>query len=130
MLIYACPTTFEYRALVQRYCGCSLSKSEIIIRRYEAEYVVILAGDHVYKMDYSRMLIDHVEKGAECTVVCIPVPINEANEFGVMEVDEDYQITAFFEKTANPPSMPGRPDMALASMGIYQFLIPIIYSSY
>jgi glucose-1-phosphate adenylyltransferase len=92
-----------------------------IIRRYEAEYIVILAGDHIYKMDYSRMLIDHVDKGAECTVACIPVPIKEANEFGVMDVTDDYRITAFYEKPANPPSMPGRPDMALASMGIYVF---------
>ncbi|CNI35612.1 MULTISPECIES: glucose-1-phosphate adenylyltransferase [Yersinia] len=92
-----------------------------IIRRYNAEYIVILAGDHIYKMDYSRMLIDHVEKGAQCTVACIPVPIKEATEFGVMEVDEDYQITAFFEKPDDPPAMPGRPDTALASMGIYVF---------
>ncbi|AJJ10920.1 glucose-1-phosphate adenylyltransferase [Yersinia rohdei] len=92
-----------------------------IIRRYGAEYIVILAGDHIYKMDYSRMLLDHVEKGAECTVACIPVPIKEATEFGVMEVDEEYQITAFLEKPAKPPAMPGRPDMALASMGIYIF---------
>ena len=92
-----------------------------IIRRYNAEYIVILAGDHIYKMDYSRMLIDHVEKGAQCTVACIPVPIKEATEFGVMEVDEDYQITAFFEKPDDPPAMPGCPDTALASMGIYVF---------
>ncbi|EPS8493212.1 glucose-1-phosphate adenylyltransferase [Yersinia enterocolitica] len=92
-----------------------------IIRRYKAEHIVILAGDHIYKMDYSRMLLDHAEKGAECTVACIPVPITEATEFGVMEVAEDYQITAFYEKPANPPAMPGRPDMALASMGIYIF---------
>ncbi|MDW9425495.1 NTP transferase domain-containing protein, partial [Yersinia enterocolitica] len=92
-----------------------------IIRRYKAEHIVILAGDHIYKMDYSRMLLDHAEKGAECTVACIPVPITEATEFGVMEVAEDYQITAFYEKPANPPAMPGHPDMALASMGIYIF---------
>lgn len=73
-----------------------------IIRRYDAEYIVILAGDHIYKMDYSRMLLDHVEKGAECTVACIPVPISEGSEFGIMEVTADYQITAFYEKPANP----------------------------
>ena len=60
-----------------------------IIRRYKAEYVVILAGDHIYKQDYSRMLIDHVEKGARCTVACMPVPIQEASAFGVMAVDQD-----------------------------------------
>ncbi|HBA4353555.1 TPA: NTP transferase domain-containing protein, partial [Escherichia coli] len=57
-----------------------------IIRRYDAEYVVILAGDHIYKQDYSRMLLDHVEKGARCTVACMPVPVEEANAFGVMAV--------------------------------------------
>ena len=55
-----------------------------IIRRYDAEYVVILAGDHIYKQDYSRMLLDHVEKGARCTVACLPVPVEEASAFGVM----------------------------------------------
>lgn len=92
-----------------------------IIRRYNAEYVVILAGDHIYKMDYSRMLIDHVEKGALCTVACIPVPRGEASEFGVMSVDDQGRIMAFLEKPADPPAMPDNPDMALASMGIYIF---------
>lgn len=92
-----------------------------IIRRYKAEYVVILAGDHIYKMDYSRMLIDHVEKGAKCTVACIPVPRQEATEFGVMEVSDEHQILAFHEKSQDPPSMPGSPHMSLASMGIYIF---------
>ena len=73
-----------------------------IIRRYKAEYVVILAGDHIYKQDYSRMLIDHVEKGARCTVACMPVPIEEASAFGVMAVDENDKIIEFVEKPANP----------------------------
>ena len=68
-----------------------------IIRRYKAEYVVILAGDHIYKQDYSRMLIDHVEKGARCTVACMPVPIEEASAFGVMAVDENDKIIEFVE---------------------------------
>ncbi|TPG58834.1 glucose-1-phosphate adenylyltransferase [Ewingella americana] len=92
-----------------------------IIRRYEAEYVVILAGDHIYKMDYSRMLVDHVQKGGECTVACLAVPLAEASEFGVMDVGEDYQINSFLEKPQNPPCIPGQPDMALASMGVYIF---------
>jgi len=92
-----------------------------IIRRYEAEYVVILAGDHIYKMDYSRMLVDHVEKGGECTVACLAVPLAEASEFGVMDVSEDYRIKSFLEKPQDPPSIPGQPDMALASMGVYIF---------
>ncbi len=92
-----------------------------IIRRYKAEYVVILAGDHIYKQDYSRMLIDHVEKGARCTVACMPVPIKEATAFGVMAVDESDKIIDFVEKPANPPAMPGDASKSLASMGIYVF---------
>lgn len=95
-----------------------------IIRRYKAEYVVILAGDHIYKQDYSRMLIDHVEKGARCTVACMPVPIEEASAFGVMAVDENEKIIEFVEKPANPPAMPGDATKSLASMGIY-ILMPI-----
>lgn len=98
-----------------------------IIRRYDAEFVVILAGDHIYKMDYSRMLIDHVESGAECTVACIPVPRSEASEFGVMEVGNDHQILKFLEKPQNPPTMPGNEDMSLASMGIYVFNAEYLY---
>lgn len=98
-----------------------------IIRRYHAEFVVILAGDHIYKMDYSRMLIDHVESGAECTVACIPVPRHEASEFGVMEVGDDNKILQFLEKPQNPPAMPGSEDMSLASMGIYVFNAEYLY---
>ncbi|MEH2921891.1 glucose-1-phosphate adenylyltransferase [Samsonia erythrinae] len=98
-----------------------------IIRRYRAEYVVILAGDHIYKMDYSRMLIDHVEKGAECTVACLPVALEEAHAFGVMSVDKQHRILDFAEKPANPTPMPDCPDMALASMGIYIFNADYLY---
>lgn len=92
-----------------------------IIKRYNSEYVLILAGDHIYKMDYSRMLLDHVEKGAMCTVACISVPIEEASAFGVMAVSDDNRILDFLEKPAQPPAMPDNPDRALASMGIYIF---------
>jgi len=92
-----------------------------IIRRYRAEYIVVLAGDHIYKMDYSRMLIDHVEKGGECTVACIEVPRQEAGAFGIMDVAQDGQILSFLEKPADPPGIPGQPDKSLASMGIYIF---------
>lgn len=98
-----------------------------IIRRYGADHVVILAGDHIYKMDYSRMLLDHVELGAECSVACLPVPLAEASEFGVMAVAEDRRILEFLEKPAQPPAMPDRPDMALASMGIYIFNASYLY---
>ncbi|HHB1472414.1 TPA: glucose-1-phosphate adenylyltransferase [Yersinia enterocolitica] len=92
-----------------------------IIRRYRAEYVVILAGDHIYKMNYSRMLLDHVESGAACTVACIEVPKTEATAFGVMEVSEQLQVKMFWEKPEDPPTLPGKPNSSLASMGIYVF---------
>ncbi|PHI30335.1 glucose-1-phosphate adenylyltransferase [Budvicia aquatica] len=98
-----------------------------IIRRYNAEYIVILAGDHIYKMDYSRMLLDHVEKGSQCTVACIAVPRSEASEFGVMDISDDHRILNFLEKPENPPAMPDDPDMSLASMGIYVFNTQYLY---
>ena len=92
-----------------------------IIEDYAPRYIVILAGDHVYKMDYEIMLQQHVDSGADVTVGCLEVPRMEAVGFGVMHVDENYKITAFVEKPKDPPAIPGRPDTALASMGIYVF---------
>ena len=92
-----------------------------IIESYAPRYIVILAGDHVYKMDYEIMLQQHVDSGADVTVGCLEVPRMEAVAFGVMHVDENYNITDFVEKPADPPAIPGRPDTALASMGIYVF---------
>ena len=92
-----------------------------IIEDYGVEYMVILAGDHIYKMDYELMLQQHVDSGAQVTIGCLEVPRMEATGFGVMHVDERDQIIAFVEKPADPPGIPGNPDMALASMGIYVF---------
>ena len=92
-----------------------------IIEAYAPEYMVILAGDHVYKMDYEFMLQQHVDSGADVTVGCLEVPRMEATGFGVMHVDNRDQIIDFVEKPADPPGMPDRPDFALASMGIYVF---------
>ena len=99
-----------------------------ILRGPRPEYFVVLAGDHIYKMDYSNMLADHVAKGAECTVACVEVPIEEASEFGIMAVDEMMKIVDFLEKPAQPPAMPGKPDRALASMGIYVFSARFLYA--
>jgi glucose-1-phosphate adenylyltransferase len=98
-----------------------------IIHSSRPKYVVILAGDHVYKMDYSLMLKDHVSHGAGCTVGCIEVPRSEANAFGVMAVDAARNITAFVEKPADPPAMPGNDAVSLASMGIYIFDADYLY---
>ncbi len=92
-----------------------------IIDAYGPEYIVVLAGDHVYKMNYALMLADHVAKGRECTVACVSVPRMEASSFGVMAVDENNMVIDFVEKPDDPPAIPGRPDEALASMGIYIF---------
>ncbi len=92
-----------------------------IVDDYDIEYVVILAGDHIYKMDYEIMLRQHVDTKADVTIGCLTVPRMEAVAFGVMHVDTDMRITQFLEKPKDPPAIPGDPDNALASMGIYVF---------
>ncbi|NBC33967.1 MAG: glucose-1-phosphate adenylyltransferase [Alphaproteobacteria bacterium] len=91
------------------------------IEEYAPEYILVLAGDHVYKQDYGQMLADHIENGAECTVACVQVPRMDATAFGVIHVDERNWITSFLEKPKDPPCVPGMPDVAYASMGIYIF---------
>lgn len=98
-----------------------------IIRSHKPEYVLILAGDHIYKMDYGTMLAAHVESDADITVGCIEVPIDEASAFGVMSVDDELRITEFIEKPENPKPMPGHTDKALASMGIYVFSTQVLF---
>jgi glucose-1-phosphate adenylyltransferase len=92
-----------------------------ILRSHNPDYVLILAGDHVYKMDYGTMIAQHVESGADMTVGCITVDIETAKEFGVMTVEENNRVIEFQEKPAQPKTIPGRNDVALASMGIYVF---------
>ncbi len=92
-----------------------------IVDSYDVDYVIILAGDHIYKMDYEVMLRQHVETGADVTVGCLTVPRMEATAFGVMATDKDARITSFLEKPADPPATPEDPSKALASMGIYVF---------
>ena len=92
-----------------------------IIESHGPEYMVILAGDHIYKMDYELMLRQHVDQAADVTVACLEVPRESASGFGVMMVDAGDRIIDFLEKPADPPGIPGRPDMALASMGVYAF---------
>jgi glucose-1-phosphate adenylyltransferase len=92
-----------------------------IIESYNPQFMVILAGDHIYKMDYEMMLRDHVDSGADVTVGCLEVPRSMAKEFGVMHVDAANRIISFIEKPADPPAMPDKPNFALASMGIYVF---------
>lgn len=98
-----------------------------IIEGHGPEYIVILAGDHIYKMDYELMLQQHVNQGADVTVGCMEVPRAEAKGFGIMAVDQDDRITQFVEKPENPPAMPGKPDVSLASMGIYVFTTKFLF---
>ena len=92
-----------------------------IINSYAPELMIILAGDHIYKMDYEVMLAQHVDSGTDVTVGCIDVPRMEATGFGVMHIDDTGRIIEFVEKPADPPAMPDNPERALASMGIYVF---------
>ncbi len=102
-------------------------QNQDIFASYRADYIVVLAGDHIYKMNYALMLADHVAKGRDCTVGCISVPRHEASAFGVMAVDANHLITEFVEKPADPPPMPGDPTRSLASMGIYIFNARYLY---
>jgi glucose-1-phosphate adenylyltransferase len=92
-----------------------------IILTYKPKYIVILAGDHIYKMDYELMLQQHVDSKADVTIGCLEVPKKEATGFGVMGVNEKDHITSFVEKPKDPPTIPGNPEISLASMGIYVF---------
>jgi glucose-1-phosphate adenylyltransferase len=98
-----------------------------ILRDYDPDYVVILAGDHVYKMDYGKMLAYHVSRSADMTAGCVEVEVPEARAFGVMAVDEDWRVVEFLEKPENPKPIPGRPGAVLASMGIYVFNARFLY---
>ena len=98
-----------------------------IISDYGVDHIIILAGDHIYKMDYEVMLRQHVVTRADVTVGCIEVPREEASGFGVMHVDDEDNIIAFVEKPTDPPGIPDKPDTALASMGIYVFSTKFLF---
>ena len=98
-----------------------------IVRESKCDFVLVLAGDHIYKMDYGKLLAFHVESKADMTVACLEVPVTEATAFGVMKVDDQSRVVEFVEKPANPPSIPGNPAKSLASMGIYVFNSQFLY---
>lgn len=100
-----------------------------IIRRHDPDNVIVLGGDHIYTMDYSRMLYAHAQVGADITVGCVKVPLADAAGFGVMSIDENFRITQFTEKPRVPEPMPGNPDKALVSMGIYIFSTAYLYAN-
>ncbi len=98
-----------------------------VIRHSRPRYVLLLSGDHIYKMDYGRMLVQHVQSGAHLTVGCVEVPIDEAPAFGIMGIDTDQRILSFVEKPAQARSIPGKPNRALANMGVYIFNADFLY---
>ncbi len=98
-----------------------------ILRIHNPRYVLVLAGDHVYKMDYGQMLAEHVQNQADLSVACLEMPLEDASPFGVISVDREDQVTSFVEKPAMPTPIPGRPDRALVSMGIYVFNTDFLY---
>jgi glucose-1-phosphate adenylyltransferase len=98
-----------------------------IIRTHNPEYVLILAGDHIYKMDYGPMLSYHVNNQADLTIGCLEVDLETAKSFGIMSIDDDKRIRRFNEKPSTPEAIPGKPDLALASMGIYVFNAKFLY---
>jgi glucose-1-phosphate adenylyltransferase len=97
------------------------------IEKADPKYVLVLAGDHIYKMDYGEMMRSHLERGADVTIGCIPVPRRDGTSFGIMDVDGQDRVTGFLEKPREPPPMPGNPDLCLASMGIYVFTARPMY---
>ncbi len=98
-----------------------------IIREYGNKYILVLSGDHIYKMDYALMLLDHIRSGSPLSIACIEVPRSEASAYGCMEVDENSRIISFKEKPADPPAIPGNPNNSLISMGIYLFNADFLY---
>ncbi len=100
-----------------------------VLRRHGPTFVLVLAGDHVYKMDYGRMLAAHVRAQSDATIACVEVPLAEARSLGVMSVDAQQRVVDFFEKPANPAGLPDRPTHALGSMGIYLFGAEFLYQT-
>ena len=98
-----------------------------ILRDYEPEFILILAGDHIYKMDYGKMIAQHVRLQADMTVACLDVPLADAKAFGVMAVDSERRVVEFAEKPSDPAPIPGDPTRALASMGVYVFNAAFLY---
>lgn len=97
------------------------------VERTRSEIALILAGDHIYKMNYGQMIQDHMDHKADLTIACVPVPVDEATDFGVMAIDANRRIQDFIEKPLSPPEIPGTPGMALASMGIYVFSSQLMF---
>ena len=125
---YVTPVPPQMRTGESWYEGTAdaIHQNLYLLERSGAEWVLILAGDHIYRMDYAAMLNHHRDSGAEATVACLTVSLEEAKSFGVVTVDADSRISSFHEKPEHPRSMPGDPEHALASMGVYVFPVKLL----
>ena len=122
---YITPVPPQMRTGESWYCGTAdaIYQNLYLLERSGAEYALILSGDHIYRMDYAAMLQHHRDSGADSTVACLTVDLEQARDFGVLTVDADDRVVSFHEKLAHPPGIPGDPEHALASMGVYVFSV-------
>jgi len=125
---YITPVPPQMRTGESWYSGTAdaIRQNLYLLERSNASYVLILSGDHIYRMDYAAMLQFHREQGAELTIACMPVPLASASSFGIMSVDDKHRIREFHEKPKNPKPLPNDPHRALASMGIYIFNMDLL----
>ncbi len=125
---YITPVPPQMREGERWYAGTgdAVYQNLYLLERSGAQWVIVLSGDHIYRMDYAEMLRAHVEKNATVTVACIELDVNDAKSFGVIETDASQRILSFHEKPEHPKPLPGNPGRALASMGIYVFRIDLL----
>ena len=125
---YITPVPPQMRTGDSWYVGTAdaIYQNLYLLERSRAEYALILSGDHIYRMDYAAMLQHHRDSGAELTVACLTVDLDEARSFGVMSVDANDHVVSFQEKPDQPAAIPGDPGHALASMGVYVFSLPLL----
>ncbi len=121
------PAQQQFRESWYRGTADAIFQNLDMIRQHEPQYILVLSGDHVYKMDYGRLLAYHHDKNADMTVACIETPLSEARAFGVMGVNAEWRVTQFVEKSENPQAIPDKSDHALASMGVYVFNAKFLY---
>jgi glucose-1-phosphate adenylyltransferase len=127
---YITPVPPQMRTGESWYSGTAdaIYQNLYLLERSGAEYALILSGDHIYRMDYAAMLEHHRQSGAGLTVACLKVGLDDAKSFGVMTVDKDDWVVSFKEKPSDPPPIPGDPEHALASMGVYVFSMDLLTS--
>jgi glucose-1-phosphate adenylyltransferase len=124
--IYSIPPQFKTSNNWYLGTANAIHQNFNLIEDENFDWLLILSGDHIYKMDYLKMIQHHIEKGAHLTMSAIDVPKSTANRFGVLQIDKDYRVKSFVEKPKDPPSIPDKPDSSFVNMGIYVFNVPAI----